>query len=448
MRKWLVSLMKFCTFFVLCIMYSASCMVFPKHLQNFDDAKTELRTALGQKPNSGPLSIITVTRSPVDPIGTTELISHNEFEQVLKLLYPLCSGNHAPVYREMPFPNIPFLSSIPLVDRFRSLLWKDCWNALRVPMNLAQNAQLPVRHEHIYVVNNFCDDYKYFHDKYLHDACNIVVFNEMFFSQGNPLTFDQKDFINEKILMLSKSSRCSLFYPNFLYTENRNLSGANILASFNTMNGHVWNSVTNSNGIMNITRSPLCVNDCEYELKTTRRILADATMHNQQFLVNETYGINAGSIVTTYRKATYWNESNDTIATGALYDFGTGLDQTVGVNDTLSKAMRTNISTEICFDLANGIRSKNHWDNGLGQSRLHLLQSNCIDPFDTSGNINNLPIDVPIIYSDSYIDYHRDGLPFCTQILQNPRERHGEYPYRLQEVRIGDSIYTISVYFR
>jgi hypothetical protein len=63
-------------------------------------------------------------------------------------------------------------------------------------------------------------------------------------------------------------------------------------------------------------------------------------------------------------------------------------------------------------------------------------------------NINRLPLDVPLAYSDSYIDYHRDGLPFCTHAPPDPRERRGEYPYRLQEIRIGDSVYTMGVYFR
>ncbi len=420
------------------IEHTIGSMALSLHLQNFDNAKVELRTALGMNLNKGVLSIITISRSPIDPIGTTELISHNEFEQILRLLYPLCTGKYAPVYREMSFPDIPFISVIPGVNNFRLWFWKDWWNNLRIPLNTAVSAQLFHRHQHVNDVSSFCQDFKYFYEQYLYNSCNIIVFNEMFFSQAVPLSSKQKDFINEKLLKLSKESKYSIIYPNFLYVENRSVSGSSIHTFLNTMESNY------SNRTMNITNDPYCLQDCKNELLSHRNIQANANIYNQEFLINETYGINRGEVITKYKKATYWNESNNNIANGVLYDFGIGMDQTV-IDTPISKALMSNISVEICFDLANAKRKNNNWNNGFGQSKLHIIQSNCIDPFNQT-NINNLPIDVPIIYADSYIDYHRDGLPFCTQI--NLRERHGEYPYRLHEIRIGDSIYNIGIYLR
>jgi hypothetical protein len=204
---------RLCVLFVIAVISSVS-YALPPHLQNFDNAKADLRAAFGQDPN-GPLSVITVARSPIDPVGSTELISHDEFEQVLKLLYPLCSGQYAPFYvGSMGFKRIPFLSRIPGVDRLRK--W---WlmNVPRVPLNDSPGAQLPFGHRHIVDVDAMCNDFLYFHNAYLRNACNIVVFNEMFFSQTDPLTEMQKIFINDKLLELSQASAHTLLYPNFLY---------------------------------------------------------------------------------------------------------------------------------------------------------------------------------------------------------------------------------------
>jgi hypothetical protein len=270
------------------------------------------------------------------------------------------------------------------------------------------------------------------------------VFNEMFFSQASPLTFEQMNFIRNNLLELSAESIHSLFYSNFLYTETRAVKGSGIHAFISTM----WSNINDSK--MSITKNAFCFDDCQYEIEY-RGIADNDVEHEQVFLINETYGISNGSIVTKYRKTTYWNESNETIEAGGLYDFGTGIDEVYGTPTQLSDALLKNISTEICFDLAKGIRRSNVWNNGRGSSKLHILQSNCIDPFNASGiddNINRLPLEVPIIYSDSRIDYHRDGLPYCTQAVSSLIEKHGEHPYRLHEVKIGDSMYSVGIYWR
>lgn len=117
----------------------------PLHLQNFYDAKTELRTAIVERPDNGPLSIITITRSPVRG-RPTDLISHDELAQLLRLLYSLCNGTIAPNYSEVTAVHyIPFLSYIPGIDKFRNWFWKN----LRVSLNLSPQYQLTVGHQHI-----------------------------------------------------------------------------------------------------------------------------------------------------------------------------------------------------------------------------------------------------------------------------------------------------------
>lgn len=424
---------------ILFLSYNAEAML-PLHLQNFDTAKTALRTVVGRNPDDGPLSIVTVTRSPIDPVGTTELISHNELEQLLRLLYSLCNGTDAPNYSEITGVNhITLLSRIPGVDRFRNWWWHN----LKVPLNISLNAQLPVGHQHIGDVDSFCNDFQHFHERYLRNACNMIVFNEMFFSQVDPLTLEQKNFITDKLIELSSWAKNSFFYPNFLYTENRTVSGQEIYDFLDQMDINI------TNGRMDINYDPWCVRNCRTAI-SNNGILANGIMHNQEFLVNETYGINRGAIVTKYKKATYWNESNNSIDVGVLYDFGTGIDTQPAESTPVCRVLLDNVSTEICYDLANGVRQANNWNNGAQSSRIHILQSNSIDPFSeipSNNNIDKLPLDVPLIYADSYIDYHRDGLPFCHD-SGNERIRQGEFPYRLQEVRIGDSVYTIGIYLR
>lgn len=117
-----------------------------------------------------------------------------------------------------------------------------------------------------------------------------------------------------------------------------------------------------------------------------------------------------------------------------------------GSSLTVRTALLANISSEICFDLAHGVRARNHWNNGLGQSTLHILQSNCIDPFDN--NIVRLPFDVPIIYADSYLNYQKCEVPFCHYYGSSGRQQCGELPLKLCGITIGDSMYTISIYSR
>jgi hypothetical protein len=426
---------RLCALFAIAVISSAS-YALPQHLINFDNAKNALRTALGQNPVTGPLSVITVTRTPLVS-GPTELISHEEFRELLKLLYPLCSGRNAPYYSKFAdFKRCSFFSAIPGVDCVRNF----CWRVAGYPESGLND--VPVSPREIQNVNDMCQNLKRFHDRYLRDSCNILVFNEMFFSQADPLTVDQKDFINDKLFELSQSSPFSFFYPNYLYTETRSARGHTIHSTYRHMERAASRPY---NRLVNVGGDSSVITDCGDILRGN--VNNDNNFYNQEFLVNETYGVHNGRIVTKYKKKSYFNESNDTIRAGAIYDYGAGRDIALrGSSLAVRTALLSNISTEICFDLAHGIRSRNNWDNGAGQSALHILQSNCIDPFYTD-NIGNLPADVPIIYADSCLNYQKCGVPFCHD-FGGGRQQCGELPLKLCGLTIGDSMYTMSVYSR
>jgi hypothetical protein len=358
-------------------------------------------------------------------------------------LYPLCSGKYAPLYSAIANTQarVQYFSIIPLADRCRDFLWHRLYDEVI----LNDTPVFPLEHKHVDDVSDLSKNLKSFHKRHLSKACNIVVFNEMFFSQQVPLTLEQKDFIRDKLVGLSQDSPTSFFYPNFLYTENRNVDGHSICGFLDTMDNNV------ASGLMDISHNNFCVNECRNELINIGGILDDATLHPQEFLINETYGINNGNIITTYKKASYFNEANDSVLGGTLYDFGTGRDiANMAVPLQLRTAVLNNISTEICFDLAQSVRMNNNWNNGAQSSLLHVLQSNSVDPFFAmapNDNINRLPLNVPIAYADSYLNYSKCGVPFCYDMGAG-RERGGELPYKLQGIRIGDSMYTMGVYYR
>lgn len=130
---------------------------------------------------------------------------------------------------------------------------------------------------------------------------------------------------------------------------------------------------------------------------------------NWEYLVNENHAINNGKVLTRYKKVGYYHENDSKIARGVLYDSGPGYDEAVLIGgSTLRDKLLRNISIDICLDLHLGIRSNgaNHWTNPggvpLGDSRLHLIQSNSIDPFYNQTNIGNLPWDRGILHADEY----------------------------------------------
>lgn len=378
---------------------------------NVASLKSDLNTEFGYQA-SNDIFVVAVTRTPVSSLsGSAPLISHNEFEMVLELLYASCvypgnwlsrwwRGNDATV--SPPYSR----GLVTLNDTVDNLI--DSAGGLPISV--------------INAVNSVKQDIgRYFISNNMRDACKLVVFNEMFFSQLEPLSTVQKDFIEGKIFDLSRSSLNTVFYPNFLYIETRNVSGLTVhndLIRMGTNAGAYGSSGINSvfHGVIStFTANPsMFFNDAGRTLTQCARLVQRNVPNNNnlvawKYLINETHTINGGSVLARYKKVGYFRENDNSIKNGALYDSGPGYDEAVliGTNSLRDRLLR-NISIDICLDLNIGIRSRgvNHWMNPsgtpLGDSRLHIIQSNSIDPFYNPVNRMNLPVNRGIIHVDKY----------------------------------------------
>lgn len=145
--------------------------------QKLERVKTDLNAEFGF-PVDRDLCILTVTRTPVQ-MRPTSLISHCEFEQLLRLLYAstVYPGNWlvrwfigdevAPDYSNEGVHLNDYLDNETLLD---GLSAKEKKSIDRTRHNLGA----------------------YFATNNLANKCKIVVFNEMFFSQELPLNVTQK----------------------------------------------------------------------------------------------------------------------------------------------------------------------------------------------------------------------------------------------------------------
>lgn len=246
----------------------------------------------------------------------------------------------------------------------------------------------------------------------LRGSCKIVVFNEAFFKKTHLTNAEYTSFINGGgivappavgIIALSNACSRTIFYPNFLYERPyNNLVDQAILDRYNN-----------------------AANDLIIGPDTHVNFLVPGAMPGgvppfpahvvpTNIVTNETYGISRGNILTTYKKRSYFREADfDIMNNNYIYDFGTGFDQASynGANVQLRKLRDTllkYIRTEICMDLACGVRHSNGWSNLNKDVGLLVLQSNRIDPlgmFLPSNNINHLPKNssehnINILYTD------------------------------------------------
>jgi hypothetical protein len=383
--------------------------------------KADLNAEFGQQADTD-MFAITVTRTPIISSNPAPLISHSEFEQVLKLLYASCVNPGCWLTRwwrgsEAAIP--------PLYSRDGIVL-----NGI-IDNGIDANGGLPAKTVSAvdFVKENIG---RSFLKNNMRDACKLVVFNEMFFSQLEPLDTDQENFIERKIFDLSRSSPNTVFYPNFLYTETRNVPGSTVhgdlvrmgtntsargLAAIrNVLPASVGGAavVHNPNMVFNDERRSLRA--CALEVNR-RGVPNDGTLIDWEYLVNETHAINNGNVLTKYRKVGYFGESDSAIERGVLYDSGPGYDEAVLTGPhTLRDRLLRNISIDICLDLNLGIRrgGVNHWINpgvmAARDSSLHLIQSNSINPFydcDLNPRLNlvnrrNLPHNRGILHVDKY----------------------------------------------
>lgn len=127
---------------------------------------------------------------------------------------------------------------------------------------------------------------------------------------------------------------------------------------------------------------------------------------NGGLFYNISYSIFGGQIVSQYLKSSYYHEWDMGLKSGHAYVFGDGEDHIYNFNQQQNKELATSIireiSTEICFDLACGVRKNNNWSSFIGdellgfESSLHIIQSRYINP---KQSLMNLPKNSIIIHA-------------------------------------------------
>ncbi len=350
--------------------------------QRLNNLKNELNREFGLSIDSD-IIVITVTRTPINA-GPSALISHLEFEHVLALLYASCvySGNFfirwwkGSKFAEAPRYSNNNISLNTVINNSRSLSAIELDSIKSIQQRMGE----------------------YFLSNNANEKSKLIIFNEMFFSQVMPLNVNQKDFIKNCLCNLSIHSPYTILYPNFLYTEQRSITGTDIAFVFTNMEN------AKNSGKMNISDNDF--SRCRSIIST---IPNNGIIHNKNFLINETYSINGGRVLTRYKKVGYFHENDQCISSGMLYDSGPGYDEAFGTFSQLQQILLRNISTDICLDLNIGIRRNNPllWRNPIvgalpQDSNLHIVQSNSIDPFYTPQNVMNLPRMRGIIHADKF----------------------------------------------
>jgi hypothetical protein len=298
---------------------------------------------------SSPIFIITVTRISN---GKTPKIHQEKLDKILDELSILCNGTR--------FVNT-HVGALP--------------HGMPVP------ALSPADIRSIQKIHN---------DNSMGNCAKIIIFNEMFFSQLVPLQFAEKQAIEMILKDVSNNNPRLLLCPNFLFLDNiRNVAKVNMQEIFNKTVDSI------NNGSMQIDgASHRGIRAKIRNMNTNLTGLIAA--YNITPLINESICIHNGNVLTKYLKSTYFQEAdNDLIDTSkeCWYLFGNGVDSRV-TNNELSKFLHSNVSFEICFDLANGIRIASR-----NTSKLHIIQSNWIDATEYQ-NQNNLQINKLIIHVD------------------------------------------------
>lgn len=251
------------------------------------------------------------------------------------------------------------------------------------------------------------------------NSLKIIVFNEYFFGKYPVLREEKKN--NFVQLIFGANCLNTIFYPNFLYQKecSKNFI-AEDLKPYIKENNHEY--------ILSIIEARRIFSNAIKYIDDDRAIMKEEAVRalgleppseesdrdipipklpkvtNIDSIVrNITYGIYKKDILSEYKKSSYFREC-DYLLGNAIYDFGDGKDRirkglTEDLKDIAKRLIQT-ISTEICYDLACGIRKNNEWKNDGGKRTvLHLIQSNSIDPL-TSEDIEKLPSDKLIVHVD------------------------------------------------
>jgi hypothetical protein len=277
-------------------------------------------------------------------------------------------------------------------------------------------------------VDRLCAEISQYRKDRMNDAWNFIVLDECFFSQRTPLELEQKEYIENKIKTSSQNYPFSIYYINFLYPKYQMVENRRV---------HEAIDVLTMPGAM----TKVALTAVKKNLLTIPK--DDDTREWRFGLQNESCTIHYGNVLTEYRKAMYFHESDDFFLRdnppSVFYNYGDGEDHCVTKNNVSGVTLST-ISTEICWDEICGIRYGNNWTNkeskSPDQSKLHIVQSNIANI--RKDGCGNLPGYRYVVQADR---------AYKSVFCKNQVDEYGFLdPKKTITVDLGGDTYTIDIF--
>jgi hypothetical protein len=269
----------------------------------------------------------------------------------------------------------------------------------------------------------------------------MIVTNEYFWGKVPFDNYDDK--VVKECKRFSEKLINTIFCINSLMRANCPISVDKIGGIYTRLRSEFPESITNSNR----TKLTYMMSDSVFDTQMTdsfdnyslgRYFTYLRAIHsriNGKFQNTSMIFFN-GNLLTSYNKSTYADEYDDLLY-DHLYEFGEGKDNSVEENSPAAGIVFNNISTQICRDLAVGIRTS---DTGL--QKIHILESNTI-PF----NGASIPSNVKYVI---HADYNKAGVLYKKNVKfssasQDPVriwDQIGPFDFHV-EFRVGSSNYTL-----
>ncbi len=234
---------------------------------------------------------------------------------------------------------------------------------------------------------------------------HLIIFNEYFFGK-EPLNATTKEILLKQF----DSFENAIFVANFILLETKDISIYEIDRTINMIReSFTWEEIAAkkfkvntykpegtpkqmqlTNAVQfaqkNFSVYQQGLND-KYLLFLKKKILyTNSEFVNIPCLENISFYYHKNIPLMKYNKATYFNEfllsTQSNKPEYPFYRFGCGADLILDNDNTMSKILHNNVSTEICRDVCIGIRKDSPF------KKLHIIQSNTI-------NIENYKIHIP-----------------------------------------------------
>ena len=253
----------------------------------------------------------------------------------------------------------------------------------------------------------------------------LCIFNEMFFSKRMPLSSKLRGEVLKNISALSDKK--TLVHVNFLYSEQGKDKFTQL--EFNRIKRNLSPRRQSSGGLFSrfLFENTQTYKTIEDHLERyLDRISPLVDKKNHTYLLNKSDILWDKKTVCYYKKSSYFREHDNSLKNGFVYDVGDGKDHKYSKlseeQNSIANVILKNISSEICFDLASGVRQENSWRNSDSQSKIHILVSNCIF---SELNHHFLPPSSILI---AHVDPFLNGRPLNSQLKMNFQLKNSNPP--------------------